>query len=585
MLASSPSLTPRPGGAAPRPATRPSHPAPLARRCGASIAAPPRARPAPPAAQPTGSAPDWFVRAPAAGPVEVEGTEAAGARLALPPSPDQTPQPRRALPHPPHHHHQTVLAAFTAAGLAIPGLSGFDFDGPASVVQALAVLAAIVAVHEAGHFSCARYFGVRVSQFSIGFGPPLVTRTGEDGVEYSLRAIPLGGYVAFPDDDPEADTDPDDPDLLKNRPLLQRAAVISAGVAANLVAAAAVLLTQASTVGVAELDLLPGVAVPRVLAGSPAEAAGVRPGDLIAGINGVPIPASPGAVAGAVAVIQRSGGVPLTLDLVRGDATVRALTAPTLVDGPVTAGKQQKKGGAATTPAAPPPELTRLRLRVTPTGEPASTSSPAGDGRIGIQLATHATVRRVVARDPGTAVSLAAKEYKRLGSAVVNGLVGLASNFGEAARAVAGPVAIVAAGAEVARSDVGGLFQVRERERRERGGGEKREGERGAPTHPSARAPGVAAPFPPNPSHALSLSSLSFSAPLSSLRPSSTSTWPSSTCCPCPPWTAATSPSSPWRPPGAGPSCRKGWSKGSWCRVSCCCWRRAWCWWCGTRSR
>lgn len=66
---------------------------------------------------------------------------------------------------------------------------------------------------------------------------------GKD-VEYSLRAIPLGGYVAFPDDDPESKFEADDPDLLKNRSILQRAIVISAGVIANVIFAFSLLLTQ-----------------------------------------------------------------------------------------------------------------------------------------------------------------------------------------------------------------------------------------------------------------------------------------------------------------------------------------------------
>ena len=114
------------------------------------------------------------------------------------------------------------------------------------MLQALAVLAVIVTVHECGHFFAARSLGMRVTKFSIGFGPTLWGFTGEsDGVEYALRAIPLGGYVGFPDDDPDSDIPSDDPDLLRNRPLLQRAAVISAGVVANAVFAYALLFTQA----------------------------------------------------------------------------------------------------------------------------------------------------------------------------------------------------------------------------------------------------------------------------------------------------------------------------------------------------
>ena len=63
-------------------------------------------------------------------------------------------------------------------------------------------------------------------------------------MEYSLRAIPLGGYVAFPDDDPDSKYAPDDPNLLRNRSILQRALVISAGVIANVIFAFSLLLTQ-----------------------------------------------------------------------------------------------------------------------------------------------------------------------------------------------------------------------------------------------------------------------------------------------------------------------------------------------------
>ena len=200
-------------------------------RCG-PLSPHPRARASspPPAAQLTGQDLE-ILRAPATVDAGEEESVAPGpSRPALPPT--------RAPSTSSSSTSLLSVSALTLAALTIPGLAGFDFDKPASIAQALGVLAAIVAVHEAGHFSCARALGVRVSQFAIGFGPALLSRTGGDGVEYSLRAIPLGGYVAFPDDDPETDVAPDDPDLLKNRPLLERAAVLSAGDAANLVAAA-----------------------------------------------------------------------------------------------------------------------------------------------------------------------------------------------------------------------------------------------------------------------------------------------------------------------------------------------------------
>lgn len=71
---------------------------------------------------------------------------------------------------------------------------------------------------------------------------PHLLQRGE--VEYSLRAIPLGGYVAFPDDDPKSSYAPDDPNLLQNRSVVQRAIVISAGVIANVLFALAILFAQ-----------------------------------------------------------------------------------------------------------------------------------------------------------------------------------------------------------------------------------------------------------------------------------------------------------------------------------------------------
>ncbi|HCV57330.1 MAG TPA: RIP metalloprotease RseP, partial [Synechococcales bacterium UBA12195] len=64
------------------------------------------------------------------------------------------------------------------------------------------------------------------------------------------RLIPLGGFVAFPEDEPDNDIDPRDPDLLKNRPLSQRGLVIAAGVIANVILAWVVLVGQGLVVGI-----------------------------------------------------------------------------------------------------------------------------------------------------------------------------------------------------------------------------------------------------------------------------------------------------------------------------------------------
>ena len=91
-----------------------------------------------------------------------------------------------------------------------------------NVFAALAVLALLIVVHEAGHFFAATLQGIRVSGFSIGFGPALIKHEHK-GVTYAIRMLPLGGFVMFPDDEEDSSVPADDPDLMRNRPIHQRA--------------------------------------------------------------------------------------------------------------------------------------------------------------------------------------------------------------------------------------------------------------------------------------------------------------------------------------------------------------------------
>ena len=153
-----------------------------------------------------------------------------------------------------------------------------------NVFAALAVLALLIVVHEAGHFLAATLQGIRVSGFSIGFGPALIKRQRR-GVTYAIRALPLGGFVAFPDDDEDSTIPVDDPDLLRNRPIPQRALVIAAGVLANLLLALVVLFGQAALVGL-PADPDPGVLVVAVQPGGAADRAGLTPGDRVLRLEG-----------------------------------------------------------------------------------------------------------------------------------------------------------------------------------------------------------------------------------------------------------------------------------------------------------
>ncbi|MEM9542653.1 MAG: RIP metalloprotease RseP [Cyanobacteria bacterium P01_E01_bin.42] len=284
-----------------------------------------------------------------------------------------------------------------------------------SVLAAIGVLALLIVVHELGHFAAARLQKIRVNRFSIGFGPVLLKYQGPQ-TEYAIRAFPLGGFVGFPDDEPDSEIPPDDPDLLRNRPILDRAIVISAGVIANLIFAYFLLSAQIATVGLPNINYQPGVAIADVVTESfsAAREAGIEAGDIILSIDSQKLEASDSALPALMEKIQQSPEIPLALEVKRGEDI--------------------------------------LNLQVTPElGED-------GQGKIGVILSPNGELVRdrkgVIA-----ALGAGADEFQRLSVLTVQGFAHLIRNFSETAEQVAGPVKIVEIGASLARSDAGSLFQ------------------------------------------------------------------------------------------------------------------------------
>jgi regulator of sigma E protease len=142
------------------------------------------------------------------------------------------------------------------------------------VVEIAVAIGLLILVHELGHFLTAKWFGVRVRQFALGFGPPIL-RWKRGDTEYSLRSIPLGGFVDLAGEHPEAEG-ADDPKALWRRPVWQRIVVFSAGVVMNALAAI-VFFSVAFLIGVNVIAPIAG----EILPGSPAEKAGIRAGDRI----------------------------------------------------------------------------------------------------------------------------------------------------------------------------------------------------------------------------------------------------------------------------------------------------------------
>lgn len=107
-----------------------------------------------------------------------------------------------------------------------------------SIVIMILLLSLLILVHEAGHFFAARAFGIKVEKFGFGLpiGPTLFKTKYKD-VEILVHAFLLGGYVSFPDDEKDCPLPADSPERFINKPAWQRAVVVAAGVAANVVCA------------------------------------------------------------------------------------------------------------------------------------------------------------------------------------------------------------------------------------------------------------------------------------------------------------------------------------------------------------
>lgn len=101
---------------------------------------------------------------------------------------------------------------------------------------ALYILIAIISfgflifIHELGHFLFAKKFGVAITEFSLGMGPKIISKTGKDGVDYSLRLFPIGGFVAM---EGEVE-DSDNPNSFNKKPAWQRFIIVLAGAVMNL---------------------------------------------------------------------------------------------------------------------------------------------------------------------------------------------------------------------------------------------------------------------------------------------------------------------------------------------------------------
>jgi regulator of sigma E protease len=154
-----------------------------------------------------------------------------------------------------------------------------------TILATLVVIGVLIFVHELGHFLVAKYLGVGVEVFSLGFPPKLIHKqVGE--TDYRISIVPLGGYVKLVGENPGTEIAPElVPKSFSHRSVGQRFAIVAAGPLFNLMFAVVALSLIFTFTGIPYFNTEIG----GVQAESPAEEAGLRKGDLILSINDQPV--------------------------------------------------------------------------------------------------------------------------------------------------------------------------------------------------------------------------------------------------------------------------------------------------------
>jgi len=178
-----------------------------------------------------------------------------------------------------------------------------------NILAFVVVLGVLIFFHELGHFLVARFFGVGVEKFSLGFGPRLFGK--KIGLtDYRVSAIPLGGFVKMVGEDPTAEMDPQDiPISFTHKHVFKRMLIVAAGPAFNLLLAVIIFYGIFQISGTYILKPTIG----GVQENSPAEVAGLQAGDMITAIDGTPVTSWEE----MAAMITTSGGRPMAISIQR----------------------------------------------------------------------------------------------------------------------------------------------------------------------------------------------------------------------------------------------------------------------------
>jgi regulator of sigma E protease len=200
------------------------------------------------------------------------------------------------------------------------------------VVPFLFVLTIVVFFHELGHFLIARWAGVKVLTFSLGFGPELAGFNDRFGTRWKISAVPLGGYVKFFGDESEAST-PSSETLsnmteeeragsFHHKDVGRRAAIVAAGPIANFILAIVIFTCLFTFFGKPSTT----ARVDKIEASSAAAAAGFQVGDIVTAIDKQAI----GSFSDMQRIVSIHAGEPLTFTIKRGDSTMQLQGTPEL---------------------------------------------------------------------------------------------------------------------------------------------------------------------------------------------------------------------------------------------------------------
>lgn len=250
---------------------------------------------------------------------------------------------QRNLIHSEYMQPQRTKSAASFRSRRCTSLQAFNPAMVVPVAVSTLAVAVVVAIHEMGHLLAAKLQGMKVISYNIGYGPKLIAFNDSSNTEFALRAVPLGGYVAFPNNyeidevTGEITGEIDDPDLLQNRPPLQRALVISAGVIANILLTFSLAFGTAFTTGIAKPVFNNGVVVTKIVdPSSPASKAGLQVNDIITRINNDLIDASESSVDSFVQAVRRTPpGATLELEILRSteeSSLTKEVAGTTMVD-------------------------------------------------------------------------------------------------------------------------------------------------------------------------------------------------------------------------------------------------------------